>query len=219
MKDTTIKKIFGSQKLQAADPEVIAMLESIGPWGIAALAAYLAGQGLVQLAQKVQSMRTATGFTPSITLTPEETARVREAIAAVQMGSPSTENQEWIRNNPPPLMTNSYEQAVGMSDAWNIVHNSMTEIIRQASHPPNGPDKCSYLRNLLKKLEGWRTTKEGGEVVEHGDGPVYQLEYYEGAVRQILLGALRRFGCQLTQEEDTEESYNSQEGLITLPRR
>ena len=140
MEDMTIRKLFGSKKLQAADASIVATLESLGPWGIAAVAAILAGQGLVQLAQKIQSMRTTTEFTPNVTLMPDEITKIQQAIAATN--SLPAESQAWIENNPPPVdtgtsMTKSVWREVQIARAEDRkstrLNSSHTDISRMPS--------------------------------------------------------------------------------------
>ena len=147
MQDTTIRKIFGGQRLQAADAGVIATLESLGPWGIAAVAAYLAGQGLAQLAQKIQSMRTTTGFTQRVPLTAEETTKIQQAISAIQMSSLPAESQAWIKNYPPAGIKQisrsvEWENTVSLENAQSWFDSQSA-----ALPPPSDPNRCNQLHD------------------------------------------------------------------------
>lgn len=95
MKDKTIRRLFG------ADPNVVATLQGLAPWGLAALAAYLAGQGLVELASKI---RFAPGD-PPLPMTPDDITRVRQAIRELQLTNMPIETRKWIEAHPPSIRT------------------------------------------------------------------------------------------------------------------
>lgn len=208
MKDITIKKVFGGQKLQAADASVIATLESLGPWGIAALAAYLAGQGLVQLAQKVQSMRASTGFTSSVPLTSEETARIKQAIADVQMTNLSVESQEWIKNNPPQVnlsqQTDLPVLGISLPPIAHVTVEDITDAIKAVEKaeadvkliPPLGPHRCEALVALWRSVGN---TIYWLESLPEGSGSLRDIFWYAerklSDVHTELRDAIEREGC------------------------
>ena len=164
MERETIRAIFGKQKLIGADVGVIRSLTALGPWGIALIAAYIAGQGLVQLAEKIQAMRGPSA--PAIPLTGEEERQIRDAIQAIETESfaqTHPEIMEWIKEHSPAqsMMLGPTEWPVEEIDARNPEEQAVVqelaklqnEIGKVIGNPPPKNTRCAVLDHLEKQLE------------------------------------------------------------------
>ena len=153
LKSDATRKVFGQQKLTGADAGVVSSLTMLGPWGVALIAAYLAGQGLVKLAEKIQEMRGST--MPAIPLTTEEERQIQEAIQVMEserFAQTFSETTEWIKAHPPEEIGIS-RLADSLTGTVAEINTALDELINSPSNDPRRSGLCRTLLNLLPKLE------------------------------------------------------------------
>lgn len=138
MADDTVRKMFGARKLVGADAGIVSTLTMLGPWGVALIAAYLAGQGLAKLAEKIQAMRGPTA--PAIPLTSEEEAQIRDAIQII-------EAERFAQMHPEIIERIEQDIAERGSDYARTVAQEGKKLIELVDSPL--PPSCQELRNLL----------------------------------------------------------------------
>lgn len=145
-----IKRIFGTQKLTGAGAGAVSTLTMLGLWGLALIAAYLAGQGLVKLAEKIQAMRGPTA--PTIPLTIEEEAQIRKAIEAMELErfiQMRPETMEWIEEHPPESFVKSLSDEALKAQSLEL--QKTMEQYRDI--PPPGKERCQKIQELRALAE------------------------------------------------------------------
>lgn len=153
LKSDATRKVFGAQKVAGADVGAVNALVALGPWGVALIAAYLAGQGLVKLAEKIQEIRGSA--MPSIPLTREEEIQVERAIEAMEterFARTFSEATEWIKAHPSEAIGIS-KTADSLTGTVAEIDTALDELINSPSNDPRRSDLCRKLLNLLPKLE------------------------------------------------------------------
>jgi len=146
------EQVFGSRKLTGADPTAIApTLAVLGPWGIALLAAYLAGQGLVKLVEKVQALRTVFPIAQAVDFTAEETAQIEQAVKAMELerfAESQPEAIKWIKEHPPvataPTGIAPIEETQSLARAVETAVSTVSETANEGT--------CNLLIGLVDKL-------------------------------------------------------------------
>lgn len=154
MMDTSvIKRIFGERKLVGADASMVNSLVALGPWGLALIAAYLAGQGLVKLVEKIQIMQGPTA--PAISLTAEEEAEIRKAIEAMELEhfiQMRPEAVEWIEEHPPESFIKSFSDEQLKAQSYEL----QKTIEQYRDVPPPQKERCQKIQELRALTEKLR---------------------------------------------------------------
>jgi len=196
MKATTIRKVFGKKRLTSADAGVIGTLSTFGPWGIMLLAAYLAGQGLANLANKVRSQ--AVRFAPEQWLTQDEMKNVSEAVQTIRFRQLSPELRQWIEANPP-----AWEGFLDTDEDMLSRVQDQCSIQEAALPPENDPDYCAkllaYYEMLTKRLDGMTGLADQSKALKEA---YQQTSQFLDAKYETVQDKLRKAGCfsQLSSE-------------------
>lgn len=158
------RKLFG-KKLTGQVTGITSTLSALGPWGLAAVVAYLAGQGLVELVHKIQEWQSQPGAPPPA-LSLEEEARCAEAVreALYNWQSKPFKKRErlkneglfgpgqyrWWKETPGPP-----KPPKGPKDLYKwlaALEASAAKVVQQADKV--GPEAKELLRELWRIIDG-----------------------------------------------------------------